>query len=112
MHFFNHMFFIRTILHSSNRNIAPLANRSLRLVIFSSQFQLLTSILFRKQSNFEDASHSKTLLNELTTGVATQQCVNARDVHNLRTELYNKLAEFFPESLTQPRANLIDLLPL
>jgi len=52
------------------------------------------------------------MLNELTTDVATQQCTNARDVHNLRTELYDKLAEFFSESLTQPRANLIDLLPL
>lgn len=90
----------------AERDIVSLINR------FSSQFQLLTAVLFRKQNNSEDASHSNTILNELTTGVTAQQRVNSRDVHNLRTELYDKLSEFFPESLTQPRTNLIDLLPL
>ncbi|XP_050461630.1 muskelin isoform X2 [Cataglyphis hispanica] len=79
------------------------------------EFQLLTSILFRIQNNLsEDASQSNTILNEVAAGTTTaQEGTNVeRDVHNLRTELYDKLVEFFPESLTQPRANLIDLLPL
>ena len=36
----------------------------------------------------------------------------AKTLHIHRTNLYDKLSEFFPDSLTQPRWNLVDLLPL
>ncbi|XP_066584109.1 muskelin [Prorops nasuta] len=75
------------------------------------EFQLLTSSLFRESTSLQDedsADSSQILLNTFvgTSGQYT------RNTHTLRTELYDKLTEFFPESLTQPRANLIDLVPL
>ncbi|XP_046813351.1 muskelin isoform X2 [Vespa crabro] len=80
------------------------------------EFQLLTSILFREQTRSLDEaagsnSASSTVLGNFL-GMNTDQCITVRNVHTLRIELYDKLAEFFPESLTQPRVNLIDLLPL
>lgn len=68
------------------------------------EFQLLTSILFDVR-------------NSCTTGDScgsVNQSLNNCDsqVHNRRVELYDELMEFFPESLTQPRANLTDLLLL
>ncbi|KAL2740581.1 muskelin [Vespula squamosa] len=80
------------------------------------EFQLLTSILFREQTRSLDEavssnSASSTVLGNFL-GMNTDQYITVRNVHTLRIELYDKLAEFFPESLTQPRVNLIDLLPL
>lgn len=77
---------------------------------------MLTSILFREQTRSLDEaassnSASSTVLGNFL-GMNTDQCITVRNVHTLRIELYDKLAEFFPESLTQPRINLINLLPL
>lgn len=77
---------------------------------------MLTSILFREQTRSLDEaassnSASSTVLGNFL-GMNTDQYITIRNVHTLRIELYDKLAEFFPESLTQPRVNLIDLLPL
>ncbi|KAK2582051.1 hypothetical protein KPH14_002756 [Odynerus spinipes] len=80
------------------------------------EFQLLTSILFREQTkSLEEATGSSTASSAVLgnfLGMNTNRCVTLRNIHTLRIELYDKLAEFFPESLTQPRVNLIDLLPL
>ncbi|XP_012154161.1 muskelin 1 isoform X2 [Megachile rotundata] len=81
------------------------------------EFQLLTSILFREQNSLlGEAANSNNpnavLGNLVNMDTSSLYCPTTRDIHTLRTELYDKLTEFFPESLTQPRANLIDLLPL
>lgn len=80
------------------------------------QFQSLTSILFQERNDMSvDTSNPNTsndILSDLAAGMTQQQCTKSRNIHNLRIELYDKLAEFFPESLAQPRTNLIDLLPL
>lgn len=79
------------------------------------EFQLLTSLLFREQNLLGEATNSNSsdaVLGNLVN-MDTSLCYSTtRDIHTLRTELYDKLTEFFPESSTQPRANLIDLLPL
>ncbi|XP_017793080.1 PREDICTED: muskelin [Habropoda laboriosa] len=76
------------------------------------EFQLLTSLLFREQTSLlgeatNYSNSSGTILGNLVNTDTT-----TRDIHTSRIELYDKLTEFFPESSTQPRANLIDLLPL
>ncbi|XP_014471613.1 PREDICTED: muskelin [Dinoponera quadriceps] len=80
------------------------------------EFQSLTSVLFRERNDASvtasDPNTSNDILSDLAAGMAQQQCRKSRNVHNLRTELYDELAEYFPESMAQPRANLIDLLPL
>ncbi|XP_078047275.1 muskelin 1 [Augochlora pura] len=81
------------------------------------EFQLLTSILFREQNSvLGEAMNSNSSANLLFENfchmTGSMYAQNGRDVHTLRTELYDVLTEFFSESLTQPRANLIDLLPL
>ncbi|XP_013065236.2 muskelin-like isoform X1 [Biomphalaria glabrata] len=64
------------------------------------EFQLLTSSLFpctsaRDHSDVNDAE------DENSTPHFTQ-----------RTQLFDQLIEFFPESMTQPKKNLVDLVPL
>ncbi|XP_053982372.1 muskelin [Hylaeus anthracinus] len=80
------------------------------------EFQLLTSILFREQNSLigeaTNSNSSGSMIENLVNTGTSLYCPTTRDIHTLRTELYDKLTEFFPESLTQPRANLIDLLPL
>ncbi|KAF3425856.1 hypothetical protein E2986_01738 [Frieseomelitta varia] len=78
------------------------------------EFQLLTSLLFKEQ-NLREARYSDSsnaVLGNVVDMDTTSWCSTMRNIHTLRTELYDKLTEFFPESSTQPRANLIDLLPL
>lgn len=77
------------------------------MIVFCQKFQLLASVLFRQQ----EAARSLELSATSTSGCSDSR-MPSRILHNRRTELYDKLAEFFPESLTQPRDNLIDLLPL
>ncbi|XP_033315653.1 muskelin isoform X1 [Bombus bifarius] len=81
------------------------------------EFQLLTSLLFREQNSLlgeaTNSNSSDAVLGNLINMDTSSLCYSTtRDIHSLRTELYDKLTEFFPESSTQPRANLIDLLPL
>lgn len=80
------------------------------------EFQLLTSILFREQNSLlgesTNSNDSGGVIGNLVNTSTSLYCPTGRDIHTLRTELYDKLTEFFPDSLTQPRANLIDLLPL
>lgn len=60
-----------------------------------------------------NSNSSDAVLGNLINMDTSSLCYSTtRDIHSLRTELYDKLTEFFPESSTQPRANLIDLLPL
>ncbi|XP_058797930.1 muskelin [Phymastichus coffea] len=75
------------------------------------EFQMLASLLFRESTDFGDESMQN---NEGTNNFLSINSDDpvARKIHSRRIELYDKLSEFFPESLTQPRANLIDLLPL
>lgn len=72
---------------------------------------MLASLLFREQSIFKAEPMES---NEGTSDSCNTKSDDpiARKIHTRRIELYDKLSEFFPESLTQPRANLIDLLPL
>ncbi|XP_069681633.1 muskelin [Periplaneta americana] len=60
------------------------------------EFQLLTAVLFREQ---EDRS------------IAMIQDGDV-DCHHQRSQLFDQLVAFFPDSMTQPTGNLIDLIPL
>ncbi|KAJ8686742.1 hypothetical protein QAD02_022536 [Eretmocerus hayati] len=75
------------------------------------EFQLLASRLF------QDRNSCTSLMMQDDSDTADIIALSATEslemkMHMRRTELYDKLSEFFPESLTQPRVNLIDLLPL
>lgn len=69
------------------------------------EFQQLASFLF---SN-ENSKMGNIFINSNEMKGITY---STQSVHARRIELFDKLTEFFPESLSQPRANLIDLLPL
>lgn len=75
------------------------------------QFQLLASTIFREQNSskieFLHEDNNLTDLLGLTSSDSKERCLHAR-----RTKLFDELSEFFPKSLTHPRANLLDLLPL
>ncbi|XP_033208683.1 muskelin isoform X2 [Belonocnema kinseyi] len=80
----------------------------------SKEFQLLASILFREKCDPEDetaTSDDSSSRSPYPSGNSEQSSI-AHSVYARRIDLYDRLAEFFPDALTQPRANLIDLLPL
>lgn len=89
---------------------------NINCVILLLQFQLLTSVLFQNQDDsLEDDISSNTsngFFSDLTVGTTQQNFIKTRDKHVLRIDLYDKLTEFFPESLAQPRENLINLMRL
>ena len=66
------------------------------------QFQLLTSSLFPCPSIDDEAEPSS------YNPVLQDIDLNFRK----RTNLFNKLVAFFPDSMTQPKENLVDLVPL
>ncbi|XP_034941544.1 muskelin [Chelonus insularis] len=72
-------------------------------------FQLLTSVLFCEQDllmrNLKDSE-------ECNASDQNKSDILMKEFHQRRTELFDKLMKFFPEKLTQPRANLTDLLLL
>ncbi|XP_001607967.2 muskelin [Nasonia vitripennis] len=75
------------------------------------EFQLLASILFRDQNtSMSEPTQEDDDISDILGLPSTD--FGEQSLHTRRTELYDKLSEFFPESLTQPRANLMDLLPL
>ncbi|KAI4496372.1 hypothetical protein M0804_000182 [Polistes exclamans] len=80
------------------------------------EFQLLTSVLFREQTRSldetADSNPTSSAVSSNFIDINTDQYVKIGKVHALRIELYDKLAEFFPDSLAQPRVNLIDLVSL
>ncbi|XP_015597500.1 muskelin isoform X2 [Cephus cinctus] len=80
------------------------------------EFQLLVSVLFQTKdqpdSNVDETSSTDSWNSSLGNILTAHKNLTPRDIHIRRRELYDKLTEFFPENLTQPRANLIDLLPL
>ncbi|XP_033744964.1 muskelin-like isoform X1 [Pecten maximus] len=63
-----------------------------------SEFQLLASTLFK-------AEEEEDVFNEMA-GVETSEHYQSR------TELFDKLVAFFPEQMTQPKGNLVDLIPM
>jgi len=60
------------------------------------EFQLLTTNLFKVY-----AAGESSLMEGETPEYFSQ-----------RTELFDKLASFFPENMTQPKGNLIDMIPV
>ncbi|KAL5014601.1 hypothetical protein ScPMuIL_008871 [Solemya velum] len=62
------------------------------------EFHRLASALFRGESVDEDM-----------IDVSDQQL---SENYHRRTELFDKLVSYFPESMTQPKGNLVDLIPL
>ncbi|PSN58007.1 Muskelin [Blattella germanica] len=73
---------------------AQLLQRCKLLIRKHRYFQLLTSVLFREQEE-----SNMTSMDEL-------------DCHNRRSQLFDQLVSFFPDSMTQPTGNLMDLIPL
>lgn len=59
------------------------------------QFQLLAALLFQKQSGVSDRCE------EIES-----------DLREQRIQLFDKLVEFFPSHMTQPKYNLTDLIQL
>ena len=77
----------------------PLRNE-LITTVFLFQFQLLASKLFEPEP---PAAGSQP---------ASPSSLAAVDpVHSLRTGLFEALSRFFPDEMTHPRSNLIDLIP-
>ena len=69
------------------------------LTVFLFQFQLLASKLFEPEPPAgSPASPSSSL-------------AAVDPVHSLRTGLFEALSRFFPDEMTHPRSNLIDLIP-
>ncbi|KAK7873640.1 hypothetical protein R5R35_009328 [Gryllus longicercus] len=64
------------------------------------EFQLLTSVLFCDQDR-EPSARTDSSVDEFDV-----------DCHHRRSQLYDQLITFFPESMTQPKGNLIDLISL
>ncbi|KAL4226060.1 Muskelin 1 [Mactra antiquata] len=64
------------------------------------EFHLLASTLFRSGIEENDSYDDK----NFGTG--------SRNHYDRRTELFDLLVEFFPENMTQPKGNLVDLIPL
>lgn len=69
------------------------------------EFQLLASSLF-PCSDIEDDDYSKSLQEAAAFPTLTDPNFA------LRTQLFDQLVEFFPDSMTQPKENLVDLIPL
>ncbi|KAL7306121.1 hypothetical protein TKK_0001570 [Trichogramma kaykai] len=70
------------------------------------EFQKMATTIFKQLSSMEMLENNQDLSNLFDLES------NDKSMHAHRMQLYDKLCEFFPESLTQPRTNLIDLLPL
>ena len=79
-------------------SISFLTLYSVQFVFVTFQFQLLTSVLFREQ--------------EESTISSMDGCTDEMDCHNQRSQLFDQLVTFFPDSMTQPTGNLVDLIPL
>ncbi|KAL3852859.1 hypothetical protein ACJMK2_016468 [Sinanodonta woodiana] len=65
----------------------------------SKEFRLLASTLFRNDTEEEEVFQS-----EFSSYMSEH--------YHSRTELFDELVNFFPDDMTQPKGNLIDLLPL
>ncbi|XP_046388437.1 muskelin [Ischnura elegans] len=82
------------------------------------EFQLMAAVLFRDEdgSGEEDCSsigaHSQSSKEGMDSGDEHALLVATSECHIRRSRLFDRLVEFFPESMTQPRSNLIDLVPL
>lgn len=77
-----------------------------------SQFQRLTLLLFAKEEE-------ETRRNAAMAAIASSSCefqpLERTDEDELilrRSQLFDKLARYFPEHMTQPKISLVDLLPL
>ncbi|KAG8038628.1 hypothetical protein G9C98_007335 [Cotesia typhae] len=70
-------------------------------------FQLLTSVLFYEQN----LGRHLTKVTDISSNMSSSDIL-AKEFHQRRTKLFDQLIKFFPEKLTQPRTNLVDLLLL
>ncbi|XP_014207147.1 muskelin [Copidosoma floridanum] len=75
------------------------------------ELHMLTSLLFCNQFGHKELSDEDDEISKFCELGLNEKDKRQR-IHSRRTELYDKLSEFFPESLTQPRVNLTDILPL
>ncbi|XP_060569193.1 muskelin-like [Ruditapes philippinarum] len=66
------------------------------------EFHLLASTLFSSGLEDEEMYDSQSSFSESNTS----------ESYHKRTELFDLLVEFFPENMTQPKGNLVDLIPL
>ena len=66
--------------------------------MFPFQFQLLASKLFEPEP-------------PAGSPVSPSSLGAVDPVHSLRTGLFEALSRFFPDEMTHPRSNLIDLIP-
>ena len=64
------------------------------------QFQLLASKLFEPEPPAAGSASSP-----------SSSLAAVDPVHSLRTGLFEALSRFFPDEMTHPRSNLIDLIP-
>lgn len=102
-----------------NQTESSNSNRPLGVGFF--QFQLLPSALFKSSSDFIPLGKKPTLppppLNPLGSVLTAEPFAPAgfSDVDQTyaqRTQLFDTLVNFFPESMTPPKGNLVDLITL
>ena len=77
------------------------------VLLFVLQFQRLTLLLF---STDEDDTEGLRLL-EYEEGCLGDDSKEEDQILK-RSQLFDKLIRYFPEDMTQPKINLVDLLPL
>ena len=67
----------------------------------------------KKSRSFDGTTktHSETLKESYEIPTDDAFSKHDRRKHNLRTELFDALAEHFPSDMTHPKGNLIDLIP-
>jgi hypothetical protein len=67
----------------------------------------LTLLLFASEED-SSSSSSRAVLNEILAMERTKE----DDMVFKRSQLFDSLVRYFPQTMTQPKINLVDLLPL
>lgn len=73
------------------------------------EFQALATTLFQPQD--DSAIGYVHSLSEDEDSSSTSTTTDLGWKHTSRSQLFDQLTQFFPEHMTQPRGNLVDLIP-
>lgn len=73
------------------------------------EFQALATTLFQPQD--ESSIGYVQSFSEDEDNTTTSTCSDLGWKHTSRSQLFDQLTQFFPEHMTQPRGNLVDLIP-
>lgn len=80
--------------------------------MFIKQFQRLTLLLFAKEEEESRRNAAKAMAASSSKEFEPLDRTDEDDLILRRSQLFDKLARYFPEQMTQPKISLVDLLPL